>query len=75
MTALGTRAVELLVIDRAPGVAVAKRATILDTRQRFNADQKGANLGLSVASGFVQLLGGRLRFEDPPSGGLTVVLE
>jgi K+-sensing histidine kinase KdpD len=54
---------------------VAKRATILDTRQRFNADQKGANLGLSVASGFVQLLGGRLRFEDPPSGGLTVVLE
>jgi hypothetical protein len=26
-------------------------------------------------SGFVQLLGGSLRFEDTPGGGLTVVIE
>ncbi|HEV3268177.1 MAG TPA: DUF4118 domain-containing protein [Acidimicrobiales bacterium] len=68
-------AIELLVIDRGPGVAVAERTAILDDRQRFTTDKKGVNLGLSVASGFLQQLGGRLRFEDTPGGGLTVVLE
>ena len=68
-------AIELLVIDRGPGVAVAERTAILDDRQRFTTDKKGVNLGLSVASGFLQELGGRLRFEDTPGGGLTVVLE
>jgi two-component system sensor histidine kinase KdpD len=67
--------IELLVIDRGPGVAVAERTAILDDRQRFTTDKKGVNLGLSVASGFLQELGGRLRFEDTPGGGLTVVLE
>lgn len=67
-------AIELLVIDRGPGVAMAQRTAILDDRQRFTTDQKGVNLGLSVASGFVQQLGGHLRFEDTPGGGLTVVL-
>jgi two-component system sensor histidine kinase KdpD len=67
--------VELLVIDRGPGVGVAERMALLDDRQRLSSENKGVNLGLSVASGFAQLLGGRLRFEDTPGGGLTVVLE
>ena len=67
--------IELLVIDRGPGLAVAERSAILDDRQRFTTDKKGVNLGLSVATGFVRQLGGRLRFEDTPGGGLTVVLE
>jgi two-component system sensor histidine kinase KdpD len=68
-------AIELLVIDRGPGMAAAQRAAIFEPLQRANGDQKSANLGLSVATGFVKLLGGHFRFEDTPSGGLTVDLE
>jgi len=67
-------ALELLVIDRGPGMTPLQRSAILETRQQFSDDRKGATLGLDVASGFVQLLGGRLRFEDTPGGGLTVVV-
>jgi two-component system sensor histidine kinase KdpD len=67
-------AIELLVIDRGPGIALARRAAILEPRQGFS-EESGANLGLHVASGFVRLLGGDLRFEDTPGGGLTVILE
>ena len=34
-----------------------------------------AGLNLTVASGFIRLLGGRLHFEDTPGGGLTVAVE
>lgn len=67
--------VELLVIDRGPGIPQANRATILAPFQRHNVEQSGAGLGLTVAAGFVSLLGGQLRFEDTPGGGLTVAIE
>jgi two-component system sensor histidine kinase KdpD len=65
---------ELLVIDRGPGIDRSRRAALLEPAPR-RGDANGADLGLSVASGFVKLLGGKLRFEDTPSGGLTVILE
>jgi two-component system sensor histidine kinase KdpD len=67
--------VQILVIDRGPGIPPAKRAAILAPVRRRNDDQSGADLGLAVASGFAELLGGHLRFEDTPGGGLTVVIE
>jgi two-component system sensor histidine kinase KdpD len=67
--------VQVLVIDRGPGMTLAKRAAIFAPFQRRNDEQSGADLGLAVASGFAELLGGHLRFEDTPGGGLTVVIE
>lgn len=67
--------VELLVIDRGPGIPQGQRATILSRYRRHNDEQSGVGLGLTVAAGFVNLLGGQLRFEDTPGGGLTVAIE
>jgi two-component system sensor histidine kinase KdpD len=67
--------VDLLVIDCGPGIHESEREGILAPFQRLNDEGSGAGLGLTVASGFVNLLGGTLRFEDTPGGGLTVVIE
>jgi two-component system sensor histidine kinase KdpD len=65
---------EILVIDRGPGIDRSRRAVLLEAAS-WRGESNGADLGLSVASGFVKLLGGELRFEDTPGGGLTVVIE
>ena len=36
--------------------------------------REGVGLGLAVAKGFVEAMGGRIEVEDTPGGGLTVVL-
>jgi two-component system sensor histidine kinase KdpD len=69
------RGLELLVIDRGPGIPEKKRASIMASFQDLNDERSGAGLGLSVASGFMTLLGGELRFDDTPGGGLTVAIE
>ena len=67
--------VELLVSDRGPGMPTALREAVLAPFDRLSGDQLNAGLNLTVASGFTQLLGGRLLFEDTPGGGLTVAVE
>ena len=67
--------VELLVVDRGPGMPTALREAVLAPFDRLSGDQLNAGLNLTVASGFTQLLGGRLLFEDTPGGGLTVAVE
>lgn len=67
--------IDLLVIDCGPGIDETERQNILNPFQRLNDEGSGAGLGLTVASGFINLLGGNLRFEDTPGGGLTVVIE
>jgi two-component system, OmpR family, sensor histidine kinase KdpD len=67
--------IELLVVDRGPGMPVALRDAVLAPFDRLSGDQLTAGLNLTVASGFTQLLGGRILFEDTPGGGLTVALE
>ena len=59
---------EILVIDRGPGTRDARR------RLPTTPGATDADLGLSVAAGFARLLGGELRFEDTPGGGLTVAI-
>ena len=66
---------ELLVIDRGPGMTEERRDAILDPTQRSRRDNRGVDLGLTVASNYVRMLGGDFRFEDTPGGGLTVVME
>ena len=64
--------VELLVIDRGPGTRDPRRRipALGGEREDTGADE---DLGLRVAAGFVKVLGGELRFEDTPGGGLTAV--
>lgn len=65
---------EILVIDRGPGIDRSRRASLLESVPR-HGDSIGPDLGLKVVSGIVKLLDGSLRFEDTPGGGLTVILD
>jgi two-component system sensor histidine kinase KdpD len=67
-------AVEILVIDRGPGVTRAQLSALFEPVQRHNVES-GTSLGLWVASGFMELLGGQIRTEDTPGGGLTMILQ
>ncbi|WP_328942114.1 sensor histidine kinase KdpD [Streptomyces sp. NBC_00250] len=74
-SALGDR-VELRVVDRGPGVPDEAKEGIFAPFQRFGDAPRGAGvgLGLAVARGFVEAMGGTLGAEDTPGGGLTMVL-
>jgi two-component system sensor histidine kinase KdpD len=67
--------VDLRVIDRGPGVEPIFRDAMFEPFQR-SGDQpngSGVGLGLAVAHGFVEAMGGTLIAEDTPGGGLTMV--
>ncbi|MEU6976829.1 sensor histidine kinase KdpD [Streptomyces sp. NPDC046371] len=72
---LGQR-LELRVTDRGPGVPEEAKDGIFEPFQRFGDAPRGAGvgLGLAVARGFVEAMGGTLTAEDTPGGGLTMVL-
>ncbi|MBB3042334.1 DUF4118 domain-containing protein [Nocardioides soli] len=67
--------VEVLVVDRGPGVPPEQRERMFEPFQRLD-DSSGAGLGLglAVARGLTAALGGTLSAEDTPGGGLTMVL-
>ncbi|MFF4581977.1 ATP-binding protein [Streptomyces sp. NPDC001373] len=74
-SALGSR-VELRVVDRGPGVPDEAKDRIFEPFQRHGDAPRGAGvgLGLAVARGFTEAIGGTLAAEDTPGGGLTMVL-
>ncbi|MEV0323869.1 sensor histidine kinase KdpD [Streptomyces sp. NPDC050658] len=74
-SALGSR-VEVRVVDRGPGVPDGAKERIFEPFQRYGDAPRGAGvgLGLAVARGFVESMGGTLEAEDTPGGGLTMVL-
>ncbi|MEV7426723.1 MULTISPECIES: sensor histidine kinase KdpD [unclassified Streptomyces] len=74
-SALGAR-VEVRVVDRGPGVPDEAKDRIFEPFQRHGDAPRGAGvgLGLAVARGFVDAMGGTLAAEDTPGGGLTMVL-
>ncbi|GAA3708184.1 ATP-binding protein [Streptomyces tremellae] len=74
-SAIGDR-VELRVADRGPGVPDDAKDRIFEPFQRHGDAPRGAGvgLGLAVARGFVEAMGGTLAAEDTPGGGLTMVL-
>jgi two-component system, OmpR family, sensor histidine kinase KdpD len=67
--------VDVRVADRGPGVPRAEQDSLFLPFQRLgDAGQgEGVGLGLAVAKGFVEAMGGRLEVEDTPGGGLTIV--
>ncbi|MFD7162601.1 ATP-binding protein [Streptomyces violascens] len=68
--------VEIRVTDRGPGVPDAAKDRIFAPFQRYGDAPRGAGvgLGLAVARGFAEAMGGTLAAEDTPGGGLTMVL-
>jgi two-component system, OmpR family, sensor histidine kinase KdpD len=68
--------VELRVVDHGRGLPkkAADRIFIPFQRLGDRDNTSGVGLGLSVAKGFVDAMGGSIRAEDTPGGGLTIVI-
>jgi two-component system sensor histidine kinase KdpD len=68
--------VELRVIDHGPGVRPELRDRMFTPFQRLGDSPNGAGigLGLAVAQGLTEAIGGTLHAEETPGGGLTMVI-
>jgi two-component system sensor histidine kinase KdpD len=69
--------VDLRVIDHGPGIPVDQRDLVFQPFQRLGDNPRngtGVGLGLAVARGFVEAMGGELTVEDTPGGGMTMVI-
>lgn len=73
----GRRWVSLRVVDHGPGVAVESLPKIFEPFQRLGDVPRGdgVGLGLAVARGLLEAMGGTLTAEETPGGGLTVVID
>ena len=67
--------VELRVVDHGPGIPAADRKRVFQPFCRLGAlgDSTGVGLGLAVARGLAETMGGTVEPEDTPGGGLTMV--
>jgi two-component system sensor histidine kinase KdpD len=65
------------VIDEGPGIPKGAEDQIFEAFQRLgdHDNTTGVGLGMSVARGFVEAMGGTISAGDTPGGGLTVVVE
>jgi two-component system, OmpR family, sensor histidine kinase KdpD len=67
--------VELRVVDEGPGVPAGRTDRLFTPFQRRgDRNHHGLGLGLSVARGLTEAMGGALTAEDTPGGGLTLVI-
>lgn len=65
------------VIDEGPGIPHGAEEQIFEAFQRLgdHDNTTGVGLGMSVARGFVEAMGGSITATDTPGGGLTVIVE
>ena len=68
--------VEIRVIDHGPGIPAADHDRVFRPFQRLGDrdNTAGVGLGLALARGLTEAMGGELRPEDTPGGGLTMVV-
>jgi two-component system sensor histidine kinase KdpD len=68
--------VELRIVDHGRGLKKGTAESAFAPFQRLGDRDAtpGVGLGLSVAKGFTEAMGGSIRAEDTPGGGLTVVI-
>src|SRR6478672_1456654 len=64
--------VRLEVADHGPGVPDELKERIFEPFDRVGDRHPGVGLGLAVARGFAEAMGGRIGAFDTPGGGLTV---
>jgi two-component system sensor histidine kinase KdpD len=62
----------LEVIDHGPGVPDEMKEAIFEPFQRLDDHHGGVGLGLAVARGFAEAMGGSIAAADTPGGGLTI---
>jgi two-component system sensor histidine kinase KdpD len=72
----GRPASELRIIDHGQGVPAASVVDMFRPFQRLGdvPSGTGVGLGLAVAKGFTETMGGRLLAEQTPGGGLTMII-
>jgi two-component system sensor histidine kinase KdpD len=65
------------VIDEGPGVPHGTEDQLFEAFQRLgdHDNTSGVGLGLSVAAGFAEAMGGTIQADETPGGGLTVVVD
>jgi two-component system sensor histidine kinase KdpD len=66
--------VDVRVVDRGPGVPRSERDRLFRPFQRLgdSGQSEGVGLGLAVAKGFIEAMGGEIEADDTPGGGLTI---
>jgi two-component system, OmpR family, sensor histidine kinase KdpD len=62
----------LETIDHGPGVPNGLKERIFEPFQRLDDRHSGVGLGLAVAKGFTEVMGGTITAADTPGGGLTI---
>ena len=63
------------ISDEGPGIPVDMRDKIFDIFYTSKPVGKGTGLGLSISQNIINLHGGSIRFECPPQGGTTFIIE
>jgi two-component system sensor histidine kinase KdpD len=69
--------IDICVIDRGPGIPPAQREQVFQPFQRLvdhGGHGAGVGLGLAIARGFIEAMGGELTVDDTPGGGTTMVV-
>lgn len=68
--------VDLRVVDQGPGISRRRQDLVFQPFQRLGdtGTDSGVGLGLAVARGYLQAMGGTIGIRDTAGGGTTVVL-
>ncbi|WP_397448473.1 sensor histidine kinase [Pseudomonas sp. NA-150] len=71
--------VQLRVIDHGPGIPADQREVVFEPFYRVegsrNRNSGGVGMGLTIARDAARRMGGDLKLEDTPGGGLTVLFD